>query len=68
MRWTLVHQATRTEESAVVSGVPVATLKTRIFKLRQRWRELLFEQVAATLDTLTEQEIKAELGELLICM
>ena len=58
----------RCEEIAATSGTPVATLKTRVFRLRQRWRELLFQQVAATLDAPTEQEIKAELGELLTCM
>ena len=58
----------RYEEIAAASGTPVATLKTRVFRLRQRWRELLFQQVAATLDAPTEQEIKAELGELLTCM
>lgn len=58
----------RYEEIAASSGTPVATLKTRVFRLRQRWREILFEQVAATLDTPSEQEIKAELGELLTCV
>ena len=58
----------RYEEIAATTGTPVATLKTRVFRLRQRWRELLFEQVAATLDTPTEIEIKAELGELLTCV
>ena len=58
----------RYEEIATASGTPIATLKTRVFSLRQRWRELLFQQVAATLDAPTEQEIKAELGELLTCM
>ena len=58
----------RYDEIATATGTPVATLKTRVFRLRQRWRELLFEQVAATLDTPTEIEIKAELGELLTCV
>lgn len=58
----------RYEEIAASSGIPVATVKTRVFRLRQRWRELLFQEVAATLDSPTEQEIKAELGELLTCM
>ena len=58
----------RYEEIAATTGTPVATLKTRVFRLRQRWRELLFEQVSATLDTPDEAEIKAELGELLTCV
>ena len=58
----------RYEEIATATGTPVAMLKTRVFRLRQRWRELLFEQVAATLDTPTETDIKAELGELLTCV
>jgi len=58
----------RYEDIAVSSGTPVATLKTRVFRLRQRWRELLFEQVAMTLDTPSPEEIKGELGELLTCV
>ena len=58
----------RYDEIAATTGTPIATLKTRVFRLRQRWRELLFEQVAATLDTPNETEIKAELGELLTCV
>jgi len=58
----------RYEEIASSSATPVATLKTHVFRLRQRWRELLFEQVAMTLETHSETEIKAELGELLTCV
>ena len=58
----------RYEEIATASGTPIGTLKTHVFRLRQRWRELLFEQVAITLDTTSETEIKAELGELLTCL
>ena len=32
---------------------------------RKRWRELLFDQVSATLDDPTPEEIKSELAELL---
>ncbi len=55
-------------EIASATGTPVGTLKTHVFRLRQRWRELLFEQVAITLDETSEKEIKAELGELLTCV
>lgn len=43
-------------------------VKTHVFRLRQRWRELLFQQVSITLDDPTSDEIKAELSELLECV
>jgi RNA polymerase sigma-70 factor (ECF subfamily) len=43
-------------------------LKNHVFRLRPRWRELLFEQVSATLDDPTSDEIKAELAELMECL
>jgi RNA polymerase sigma-70 factor (ECF subfamily) len=46
-------------------GVPVGTLKNRVFRLRQRWREILFAEVGRTLENPTEEEIKSELAELL---
>lgn len=55
----------RYEDLAPALAMPVGTLKNHVFRLRTRWRELLFEQVAATLDEPTEGEIKAELSELL---
>lgn len=58
----------RYEDLAPVLGTPVGTLKNHVFRLRTRWRELLFEQVAATLDNPTPEEIKAELAELLGCV
>ncbi len=58
----------RYEEIAAESGTPVGTLKTQVFRLRQRWRELLLEQVAMTLDEPTSEDIKGELGELLTCV
>ncbi len=58
----------RYEDIAAQTGTPVATLKTNVFRLRKRWRELLFEQVAITLDVTSETDIKAELGELLTCV
>jgi RNA polymerase sigma-70 factor (ECF subfamily) len=56
------------DEIAVTLGVPAGTLKSQVFRLRERWRELLFEQVAETLDRPTEEEIKGELMELLGCV
>ena len=53
------------EQMAEMLGVPVGTLKNQVFRLRERWRELLFAQVAATLENPTPEEIKAELSELL---
>jgi len=56
------------EELAPELGLPIGTLKNHVFRMRQRWRELLLEQVAATLDEPTEDEIRAELSELLGCV
>jgi RNA polymerase sigma-70 factor (ECF subfamily) len=58
----------RYEEVAASLGMAMGTVKSHVFRLRQRWRELLFEQVAATLDDPTPEEIKAELSELLGCV
>ena len=58
----------RYEEISAASGTPIGTLKTQVFRLRHRWRELLFEQVAVTLDEPTSEDIKGELGELLTCV
>lgn len=43
-------------------------VKTQVFRLRQRWREILFQQVSITLDDPTSNAIKDELGELLECV
>ena len=56
------------EELAPELGLPIGTLKNHVFRMRKRWRELLLEQVAATLDDPTEDEIRAELSELLGCV
>jgi RNA polymerase sigma-70 factor (ECF subfamily) len=56
------------EELAPELGIPVGTLKNQVFRLRERWRELLFEQVASTLDNPTPEEIRGELSELLACV
>ncbi len=43
-------------------------VRTHVFRLRQRWREILFQQVSITLDDPTSDEIKGELAELLECV
>ena len=58
----------RYEEVAATLGMAMGTVKSHVFRLRQRWREILFEQVAATLADPTPEEIKAELAELLGCV
>lgn len=45
-------------------GIPAGTLKSHVSRIRQRWRDILFEQVAMTLDDPTSDNIKAELAEL----
>jgi len=55
----------RYEEISRSFGIPVGTLKNQVYRLRDRWRELLFEQVGMTLDNPTPENIKAELQELL---
>lgn len=52
------------DQVAARLGMPVGTLKSHVSRLRQRWREVLFEQVALTLDDPTSDNIKAELSEL----
>ncbi|MEN3939892.1 sigma-70 family RNA polymerase sigma factor [Prosthecobacter sp. SYSU 5D2] len=56
------------EQAAASLGLTVNNVKTQIFRLRQRWRELLFEQVSLTLDEPSSDEIKAELAELMQCV
>ncbi len=58
----------RYEEIGAVLGIPVGTLKNDVFRLRERWRKLLFEQVAMTLDDPTPENIKDELKELMGCV
>lgn len=58
----------RYEDIAAALETPIGTLKNQVFRLRERWRELLFQQVAETLDDPTPEEIKAELMELLGCV
>jgi RNA polymerase sigma-70 factor (ECF subfamily) len=56
------------EEVAGALRLPLGTVKNRVFRLRQRWRELIFEQVSLTLAEATDEEVKAELSELLVCV
>ena len=49
-------------------GSSETAVKSQVFRLRQRWREILFEQVSLTLDDPTSDEIKGELSELLGCV
>jgi RNA polymerase sigma-70 factor (ECF subfamily) len=58
----------RYEQVGAALGMTIGTVKSHVFRMRQRWRELLFEEVAATLDEPTEEEIKAELAELVGCV
>ena len=46
----------------------VGSLRTQVSRLRQRWRDIIFQQVSQTLDEPTVDEIKAELSELLGCV
>jgi len=46
----------------------VGSLRTQVSRLRQRWRDILFQQVSQTLDEPTIDEIKAELAELMGCV
>jgi len=55
----------RYEEVSAKLGIPVGTLKNQVFRLRQRWKNLLFEKVGMTLENPTPEEIRAELSELL---
>jgi RNA polymerase sigma-70 factor (ECF subfamily) len=58
----------RYDEIADTLAIPVGTLKSHVHRLRARWCELLFEEVAKTLDDPTAENIKAELVELLGCV
>jgi RNA polymerase sigma-70 factor (ECF subfamily) len=49
-------------------GSSEGAVKTQVFRLRHRWREILFQQVSITLADPTSDEIKGELSELLGCV
>lgn len=61
-------QAQDYNEIAAHLGSTPGAVKTQVFRLRQRWRELLFQQVASTLENPTSDEVKAELAELMSCL
>jgi len=54
----------RYEEISTRLGIPAGTLKSHVHRMRDRWRALLFEIVASTLDNPTEDEIRHELRDL----
>jgi RNA polymerase sigma-70 factor (ECF subfamily) len=54
--------------TATALGMKLNTVKSHIRRLREQWRDLLMQQVAATLDEPTPEEIKAELTELIACV
>jgi RNA polymerase sigma factor (sigma-70 family) len=56
------------EELSPELGIPVGTLKNHVFRMRGRWKDLLMEKVASTLDNPTPDEIRGELTELLGCV
>ncbi|HEV7406402.1 MAG TPA: RNA polymerase subunit sigma-24 [Chthoniobacteraceae bacterium] len=58
----------RYEELAAKLGRPAGTLKNDVFRLRERWRKILFEQVALTLDQPDDRKVRDELAELLSCV
>lgn len=56
------------EAVATALGLKLNTVKSHIRRLREAWRDLLQQQVAATLDEPTPEAIKAELAELIACV
>jgi RNA polymerase sigma-70 factor (ECF subfamily) len=56
------------EEISARLHIPTGTLKSHVSRLRQRWRDIVFEQVAMTLGDPSPERIKAELTELLACV
>lgn len=56
------------EALAARLGSTAGAVGIQVFRLRQRWRELLFKQVGITLADPTADEIRAELAELLGCV
>ncbi len=58
----------RYEEVAATLARPLGTVKSDVFRLRKRWREIIFEQVSATIADDSPEEIKGELAELLGCV
>lgn len=56
------------ESVAAALGLKLNTVKSHIHRLREQWRDLVKQQVAATLDEPTPENIKAELAELIACV
>jgi len=56
------------QATATALGMKLNTVKSHIRRLREQWRDLLMQQVAATLDDPTPEAIKAELAELIACV
>jgi RNA polymerase sigma-70 factor (ECF subfamily) len=56
------------DEIAETLGIPLGTFKSHVSRVRTRFRALIFEQVALTLDDPTPEQIKDELRELLSCV
>jgi len=53
------------EEAAQKLGLSTGTVKSRVFRLRQRWRDLVVEEVGRTLGDPDPQSIKEELMDLI---
>jgi DNA-directed RNA polymerase specialized sigma24 family protein len=58
----------RYEAVAASLGIPLGTVKSHVSRMRDRWRALLFEQVAVTLDDPSPENIRGELAELMGCI
>jgi RNA polymerase sigma factor (sigma-70 family) len=56
------------DQIAAELDMPLGTVKNHVFRVRARFREILFEQVALTLEDPTPEQIKDELQELLSCV
>jgi RNA polymerase sigma-70 factor (ECF subfamily) len=53
------------EEASRHLGMSVGTVKSRVFRLRQRWRDILFDEVGRTLGDPDPQTIREELKSLI---
>ena len=53
------------EEAARRLGMSTGTMKSRVFRLRQRWRDLVFEEVGKTLAEPDTNSIREELRDLI---
>ncbi len=52
-------------EAARRLGISTGTMKSRVFRLRQRWRDLMFEEVGTTLAEPDTESIREELKDLI---